>query len=331
MTTLPALLDESGALEHLQRRGLIDGAERATARRLSGGVSNVVLVVESGSRRLVVKQALPRLRVEEEWLADPARTVTEGRALRRAATVNAESVPAVLDLDEERCVLAIAAAPPGTADWKAHLMRGEVDLDVAARVGDMVGRLHAATADDPLLHTAFDRWEAFEQLRVAPYFRAMVERHPQRRDLVMPHVEAMRDRRRCLVHGDVSPKNVLTGPGLLWLIDFEVACAGDPAFDVAFMLCHLTMKALHRTADPDLLARAARTFLAAYRDHAGALLGDDAHVAALLGCLLLARCDGRSPAEYLDPRSQPLVRGAGLRLAAEPPPSLDGAISAVMR
>ena len=47
--------------------------EEWRARLLGGGVSNVVLLAESGSgRRWVFKQALGRLRVAEEWLADIA-------------------------------------------------------------------------------------------------------------------------------------------------------------------------------------------------------------------------------------------------------------------
>ncbi len=331
-STAPVLLDETSAVAHLRRRGVLDAGEVAAVQSLGGGVSNTVLLVEAPSCRVVVKQALPRLRVEKEWLADPSRTLTEGRALRWAAGVDASAVPPVVDLDEERCVLLIGAAPAGTVDWKQCLLRGEVSSAVAARAGSLVGRLHAESAGRPWLHTDFDCWEAFEQLRVRPYFGAMIEADPSRRDMVMSHVAAMRDRRVCLVHGDVSPKNLLTGggagsaPGLLWLIDFEVACAGDPAFDVAFMLTHLCMKALHGAADPGALLHAARAFLTAYRSHAAALLDDERHVAGLLGCLLMARVDGRSPAEYLDERSRGAVRVLGMQLAADPPASLGTAL-----
>src|SRR5438445_7786193 len=98
MATIRAapLLDETTVVDHLRARAVLDAGEPAVARRLGGGVSNTVLAVDAPSRRVVVKQALPRLRVEREWLADPARTVTEGRALRRAACIDASSVPAVI-------------------------------------------------------------------------------------------------------------------------------------------------------------------------------------------------------------------------------------------
>jgi 5-methylthioribose kinase len=278
---------------------------------------------------VIVKQALPRLRVAREWLADPARTCTEGRALRVAAEIVPGAVPAVLDLDESANVLVIEAAPPGTPDWKQRLLHGDVtdaDVDTARQVGATLGGLHASTAAHPALRSEFDCWSAFEQLRIAPYFRSMVEDRPALAGVVLPHVEAMAERRTCLVHGDVSPKNVLAGEDLLWLIDFEVACWGDPAFDVAFMLCHLAMKAIHRPAHAATLHNAALGFVAAYRAAAGETSRDDAHVVGLLGCLLLARVDGRSPAEYLAPPEQLAVRAMGMELATANELSLAAAL-----
>jgi aminoglycoside phosphotransferase (APT) family kinase protein len=331
--TAAVLLDESSVLDHLQRRGVLGDGEPATAQRLGGGVSNTVIAVEAASRRVIVKQALPRLRVAREWLADPARTCTEGRALRVAGRFVPGAVPAVLDLDEPANVLVIEAAPPGTPDWKQRLLFGDVsdaEVETARHVGATLGRLHAATAADPTLRSQFDCWDAFEQLRVAPYFRSMVEDAPALAAVVLPHVEVMAQRRVCLVHGDVSPKNVLVGEGLLWLIDFEVACWGDPAFDVAFMLCHLALKAVHRPTRATTLQEAARAFVAAYRATAGEIVGDDAHVVGLLGCLLLARVDGRSPAEYLSPSEQPAVRGLGMDVAMAGDASLDAALDHAM-
>ena len=45
-----------------------------------------------------------------------------------------------------------------------------------------------------------------------------------------------------LVHGDVSPKNILLGHDGPVRLDAECAWFGEPAFDVAFCLCHLLLK-----------------------------------------------------------------------------------------
>ena len=54
------LLDERSVVSYVQDRGLLSGSA-ATATVLRGGVSNVVLAVEDGRRRVVVKQSLGRL------------------------------------------------------------------------------------------------------------------------------------------------------------------------------------------------------------------------------------------------------------------------------
>jgi hypothetical protein len=71
-------LDEHSVLGYLADRSVLDHGP-ASAKALTGGVSNVVLLVETPERRVVLKQALPRLRVADEWYADPARTEAERR------------------------------------------------------------------------------------------------------------------------------------------------------------------------------------------------------------------------------------------------------------
>src|SRR5260370_576343 len=76
--------------------------------------------------------------------------------------------------------------------------------------------------------------------------RAVIDRHPELDAVVGPYVDQMLATHRCLVHGDYSPKNVLLGDDGLWVLDFEVGHLGDPVFDVAFLLNHLLLKAIHR-------------------------------------------------------------------------------------
>ena len=79
-------LSEANAVECLRATGLISTrqAASASARELGGGVSNVVVRVDFAGERdgVVVKQSLPRLRVEQEWLADQARIHREAASLR---------------------------------------------------------------------------------------------------------------------------------------------------------------------------------------------------------------------------------------------------------
>jgi 5-methylthioribose kinase len=267
---------------------------------LGGGVSNCVFAVDTGSRRLVLKQSLPRLLVAEEWLASRDRTVTEALALRLAATITPRAVPRVLDCDERDFALVIDHAPDGWSEWKSQLLQGNVDVAMARRLGHVVGTVHAQTLDHPGVERDFASWGGFEDLRIWPFHRTVAERHRALASILDELVERMRDRRRCLVHGDCSPKNVLLGPEGLWLVDFEVAHYGDPTFDVAFLACHLLLKAVHRPSARRPLQAALAGFRAGYRSGAGGaeLLDSPRWLVRQTAALLLARVDGRSPVEY---------------------------------
>jgi 5-methylthioribose kinase len=287
------------------------GAGPWRVRELGGGVSNTVILAESPGRRLVVKQSLPRLRVEQEWVADQKRIHRECDALRRLRTYLPEgTLPAVVFEDRGRFLFGMEAAPAGSSDWKTRLLAGEVTIETAEQAARMFTAM-ARVAE----REHFADIGSFEQLRIDPYYRATATRHPDLAGFFAGRIEACR-RPTGLVHGDFSPKNLLVTPeGRVMLIDFECVCAGDPAFDAAFLLNHLLLKAAHGIGGCRSLALAfwniART------------AADERSVIAHLGALHLARVDGKSPAEYLTPAERDTVRAAARRMILDPPARLE--------
>ncbi|RMI41956.1 hypothetical protein EBN88_10200 [Streptomyces triticirhizae] len=328
------LLDAGTVLPYLRRRGLLAPGAPATADELSGGVSSVALAVDTGDGRgLVVKQALPRLRTEMVWHAKRERTLNEAAALALAAGLTPGSVPAVLDTDHRRLAMTIERAPADWGNWKELLLAGRVWPSVAERLGALLGRWAVATEGGAGLPERLDDPEAFDQLRLAPFHRTVAGRHPSVATRITACERRTAEARQCLVHGDFSPKNVLTGPmgpddtppaaeelGC-WVLDFEVAHLGDPTFDVAFLLCHLLLKSVHLPDHADALFDAARRFLDAYGQAGGPGLSDPDHLADQLACLLLARVDGTSPAGYLTPGQGVAVRGVALDLLTSSDPA----------
>ncbi len=314
------LLSVRTVTDYLVRSRLLERGSVDSVTELGGGVSNVVLAVRAGRRQWVVKQSLPRLRVEQEWLATQERTVHEARGLRLADRITPGAVPAVVHLDPERYVLVLERAPEGMADWKGRLLAGDVNPEVAACLGRLLGRWHTVTAEHPGLLAELDDPQAFDQLRVGPYHRATATALPPAAAAIGAVVRDMARRRICLVHGDFSPKNVLTGSNGTWVIDFEVAHRGDPDFDVAFLLCHLVCKYVRLPEFRAPLAAAGRAFLAEYHGIIGTptWLAPDRHRMAHLGALLLARVDGKSPMEYLDGTDRAVVRRLGMMLVGQP-------------
>src|ERR1700737_819643 len=77
-------------------------ARDCTVKEPGGGVSNTVLLAESGGERVVVKQSLSKLRVEQNWFSERSRIFREAAALRMLAAMLPEgSLPAVLSEDHE--------------------------------------------------------------------------------------------------------------------------------------------------------------------------------------------------------------------------------------
>lgn len=326
------LLSAESVGAYLAEREILPGRTKTVISQLSGGVSNVVLVADCGPTRVVVKQALPQLRVKDLWLAKRERAISEADALVLTATITPGSVPPVLDLDRDNCALTIAGAPRTWVTWKSRLLAGDVDPKVASRLGETLGAWHARTFGDERVAQHFGDYEAFDQLRVDPFYRTVAQRRPELAEAITGLMTRMQATHVCLVHGDYSPKNVLVGDDGMWVIDFEVAHFGDPAFDLAYMLNHLLLKLVHVPRSAGALDASANRFLEAYSASVpDELLAADRYLLGHVGALMVARVDGKSPAEYLTASEQDIARNLGSALLLDPPASLADAIQMVRR
>jgi 5-methylthioribose kinase len=310
---VPRSLSSETVAAYVVERGIFASAVELDVQELSGGISAAVFAARGEGKRVVVKQAVERFRVADEWLVPPERAVTEAQALELMAPLAAGSVPRLLDSDPEAFALVMEEAPTDWRPWKALLLEGMADPSVAARLGELLAVLHSADAD---LGSA----ESFEAQRVDPYLRTIQRRHPALADRIAAYIDRLVATRQCLVHGDYSPKNVLVGDDGLWVIDWEVVHRGDPVFDLAFFLNHLLLKTIHRPQAREGYEACGRAFLDAYGP-----VEDMTYVLGLVGCLMLARVDGKSPAEYLTEPQRERARAAAIALLTSPPSSLEGA------
>ncbi|WP_457313312.1 phosphotransferase family protein [Sphingomonas sp. UYAg733] len=284
---------------------------------LPGGVSSDVFRVDLGDRMLCMKFAIPRLRVAREWYAPVARSIAEYRWLAFIGNRFPGYAPRVLGHDPDRHGIAMEFLPRDThSNWKSDLLSGKIDVGIAASVGRRLGEIHAASARDSECMERFASQADFDALRIDPYLRFTANQHPAIADRIDALAREQGNARIALVHGDISPKNILCGPDGPVFIDAECATFGDPAFDAAFVLNHLAIKAIVYPADGAALLQAAIALWAAYRGAVDwePIASINARVARLLPALMLTRVDGKSPLEYLTSATAKDVRDVALKL-----------------
>ena len=213
---------------------------------------------------------------------DRARLAFEAAALGAWPTVH---TPAVIALDERLGALLIEAIEPGTP-----LVDSSIPPPVES-VAELLGSLHGSGVPDPS-YPALGR-------RVASLFDSsakLYERHPELASLIPRELYerghrlaarlARRDSPIVLLHGDLTPSNVLDGGAGRGLVAIDPApCLGDAAFDAVDLV-------LWRAGDlGEIEARTERLAAAAGMD-AERVSGWCAAFAAMNALDLASRGDG---------------------------------------
>jgi fructosamine-3-kinase len=312
--------------------GLLAATERPQAAPLPGGVASDIWRVDLKTGPVCVKRALAKLKVAADWRVPVERNAFEAAWIETANGIAPGAAPKILGHDRPAGLFVMGYLPPDThRSWKEELRQGRADAAFAGRVGAILARIHAGTAGDERIARRFATDAIFRAIRLEPYLEAAALIHPDRSGALRTLVERTAATRLALVHGDVSPKNILVGPAGPVFLDAECAWYGDPAFDLAFCLNHFLLKCLWTP-------RAAAGFLSSFRALASAYLAGvswespaaiERRAADLLPGLFLARVDGKSPVEYLTAEpDKDHVRRVARDWLARPPAGLDAAANA---
>ena len=287
---------------------------------LTGGVSSDIWRIDLPGWPVCAKRALARLRVAADWRAPIERNRYESRWMEVARAALPGSAPRVLGQHPGLGVLVMEYLPQH-ALWKQQLRDGRAEAASAEAVGAALVRIHAHSAARPALAADFATQSIFFDIRLDPYLLATATKHPDLADRLHALVAQTQAHAHALVHGDVSPKNILLDGHRPVFLDAECAVWSDPAFDLAFCLNHLLLKCLWNPPAAHALMRCFDALASAYLsgvdwEPAAAL---QARAAQLLPGLLLARVDGKSPVEYLDTEAQrDTVRRAAAPLLLQP-------------
>jgi streptomycin 6-kinase len=164
---------------------------------------------------------------------DRARLAFEAAALNACHTVH---TPTVFALDEQLGALLIEAIEPGTPLDDSSI------YPTAESIADLLSSLHWSCVPDPSYPTV--------KQRVASLFDSsatLYERHPELIALVPPDLYersrqlatqlAQQDSPTVLLHGDLTPSNILDGGAERGLVAIDPApCLGDAAFDAVDLI-----------------------------------------------------------------------------------------------
>jgi len=300
-TALPTALEEK-CKTLLVELGIIEPGESFTAQSLTGGVASDIALVNTVGRKLCVKFALAKLKVQAEWFAPVHRNAAEYAWLEVAADVAPESAVGLYGQSRKLHGFAMEYIDGEDAYlWKTALLAEELDRGEAAMVGDLLGRIHAASVRGDFDNGAFQNRDDFHALRIEPYLLYAAQQHED----IAPALEQIAERlyhsEQVLLHGDVSPKNIIFRQSGPIVLDAECATMGDAGFDLSFCLNHLVLKAIHLPDSTQIYLTNAIQLWNAYSPAVSwePVAALEQRICTLLPALMLGRVDGKSPVEYL--------------------------------
>jgi len=286
----------------LGRMGLLSAGEVPAITQLTGGVSSDIVRANLRSGPICIKRALPKLKVTADWQAPVERNRWEVQWMKTAGAIAPDAVPRILGEDRDSGMFAMQFLEEHDYPvWKFQLRDGIIDPAFASEVGRTLALIHAHTADNGAVAQQFATDHIFFPIRLEPYLNATARAHPDLAASLEELVRITGSTKLALVHGDVSPKNILSGPRGPVFLDAECAWYGDPAFDLAFCLNHMLLKCLWR---PQWSSRYLECFDRLRSSYLAGVTWElpaqtESRTTRLLPGLFLARVDGKSPVEYV--------------------------------
>lgn len=316
----------------VERLGLASSEDVLGVEPLMGGVASDIAVVDLGDRKVVVKFALEKLRVVEDWHAPTHRNSAEYAWLEFAGLTVPASSPQLYGHDADLGGFAMELLQgDDTYLWKIALLDRRSTRGVAGKVGHALGKIHTASTTPRFNSDQFQNQDDFYDLRLEPYLVFTATKHPDLEDSYESVLKELQENSSVLIHGDVSPKNIIVRNGQPVFLDAECATMGDPSFDVAFCMNHLVLKSFHMPDRARGLLAEMENLWAGYSEHItwedGRQL--EARVCKLLPALMLARVDGKSPVEYLCEEDQDQVRSFARSNLTTPPQDITALVGRI--
>jgi 5-methylthioribose kinase len=297
-------LNKNTLVGYLRRKKLIGQHEVVyDMRQIGDGQRNQIYVATTAKQRLIVKQAHSKVQIKERWWLDRKRAQTEHACIEVLANILPPIViPEALGEDRTDFVIVTTAMAKEAVVWETDLARGRVDLQIAAQAGELLAAVHNQTYNARELKSKFEDHKAFEQLRIQPLYEYAAAAYPEIQKAVEHQAKELLKPGRCLVLGDLRPRNIYVKDGQIFIVDFAAAHYGNPSFDLAFYAADMCLKAMLNHPQKAAYLEAINVFWIAYFRIADYAKVADVEKTAVrdFGCLLLAQVAGRMPAVEVD-------------------------------
>jgi len=261
--TLPARLGPIAAVA--ERVGGSPSAWKV--REVGDGNLNLVFIVEGEKGAVVVKQALPYVRlVGESWPLPLKRSFFEYHALVRQEKRAPGLVPAIYHFDEGQALTVMEYLSPHIIlrralilGWQLPRIAEDLGLFMARtlfRGSDLSMEARERKQDLALFADNVELCDITENLVFTdPYFAAEMNRHTPELDPLVKELRADRDlkveaqklkhlfaaKAETLVHGDLHTGSVMVTESDTRVIDPEFAFYGPISFDVGMLLANYWM------------------------------------------------------------------------------------------
>ena len=302
----------TGLIDALEKMSLLAQGDQARITLIGDGGSSEIYRIDLGWGTICVKRALRKIKFAGDGTLPLERSNFESEWLKLVRVIVGDAVPDVLG--EQPGLFAMEyLAPDRHASWASQLKKGDINPSTAAEIGRMLGRIHAATANNFAVAQRFATDRIFHAARIEPLLLATAEVQPAMAARLKQLAVNTERSKLALVHGDFSPNNFLIGPKGPVLLDAEFAWYGDPAFDLALCLSHLLVESVLQPRWRDDYLTCYAAFCAAYAQRVTWEMPaqTDERAALLLPALMLAHACGRVPSDSLQ-RQSDKDRVAGL-------------------
>ena len=264
--TIETLADRLGSVDVICKI-VGDDTSKWKIDEVGDGNLNLVYTVSSDSGNIIIKQALPYVRlVGDSWPLPLSRSFYEHEVLVRQAKRDPGSVPEIYYFDKEQAIIAMEMLLPHII-LRKKLISGEYINGLAQRLGEFCAR-NAFRGSDLSLQTADKKSDtAMFQGNLAlmaiteslvftePYFEAEMNHHTEGLD---PIVKILRSdikmkseaqkmlmkftsNTETLCHGDLHSGSVMCTDNETKVIDPEFGFYGPMGFDIGMLISNYLM------------------------------------------------------------------------------------------